>query len=82
MEGCHKVSPEPSLLQAEQPQPSQPVFIGEVLQPSDHLGSNLIKLGALLKLRAREGTDVLYFSFPKVSGSNTKQKGAEEEESK
>ncbi|KAK4808881.1 hypothetical protein QYF61_007996 [Mycteria americana] len=36
-EGCYKVSPEPSLLQAEQPQLSQPVFIGEVLQPSDHL---------------------------------------------
>ncbi|KAK4810558.1 hypothetical protein QYF61_004521 [Mycteria americana] len=37
LEGCYKVSPEPSLLQAEQPQISQPVFIGEVLQPSDHL---------------------------------------------
>ncbi|KAK4829890.1 hypothetical protein QYF61_007282 [Mycteria americana] len=37
LEGCYKVSPEPSLLQAEQPQLSQPVFIGELLQPSDHL---------------------------------------------
>ncbi|KAK4805791.1 hypothetical protein QYF61_000397, partial [Mycteria americana] len=37
LEGCYKVSPEPSLLQAEQPQVSQPVFIREVLQPSDHL---------------------------------------------
>ncbi|XP_075596540.1 protein shortage in chiasmata 1 ortholog [Balearica regulorum gibbericeps] len=37
LEGCYKVSPEPSLLQAEQPQLSQPVFTGEVLQPSDHL---------------------------------------------
>ncbi|KAK4818444.1 hypothetical protein QYF61_013131 [Mycteria americana] len=37
LEGCYKVSPEPSLLQAEQPQLSQPVFIGEVLQPSDRL---------------------------------------------
>ncbi|KAK4831823.1 hypothetical protein QYF61_019346 [Mycteria americana] len=37
LEGCYKVSPQPSLLQAEQPQLSQPVFIGEVHQPSDHL---------------------------------------------
>ncbi|KAK4821804.1 hypothetical protein QYF61_003833 [Mycteria americana] len=37
LEGCYKVSPEPFLLQAEQPQLSQAVFIGEVLQPSDHL---------------------------------------------
>ena len=32
-----KVSLEPSLLQAEQPQLSQPVLIAEVLQPSDQL---------------------------------------------
>ncbi|KAK4832092.1 hypothetical protein QYF61_020707 [Mycteria americana] len=37
LEGCYKVSSEPPLLQAEQPQLSQPVFIGEVLQPSDPL---------------------------------------------
>ncbi|KAK4827142.1 LOW QUALITY PROTEIN: hypothetical protein QYF61_014736 [Mycteria americana] len=37
LEGCYKVSPELSLLQAEQAQLSQPVFIEEVLQPSDHL---------------------------------------------
>ncbi|KAK4806889.1 hypothetical protein QYF61_012610 [Mycteria americana] len=36
LKGCNKVSPEPSLLQAEQPQLSQPFFIGEVFQPSDH----------------------------------------------
>ncbi|PKU38867.1 phospholipase a1 member hypothetical protein [Limosa lapponica baueri] len=36
LKGCYKVSTEPSLLQAEQPQLSQPVLIGEVLQPSDH----------------------------------------------
>ncbi|KAK4818126.1 hypothetical protein QYF61_006213 [Mycteria americana] len=36
MKGCNKVSLEPSLLQAEQPHLSQPVFIGEVFQPSDH----------------------------------------------
>jgi len=37
LEGCNKVSPQPSLLQAEQPQPSQPFLTAEVLQPSDHL---------------------------------------------
>ncbi|KAK4818643.1 hypothetical protein QYF61_016614 [Mycteria americana] len=36
LKGHDKVSLEPSLLQAEHPQLSQPVFIGEVLQPSDH----------------------------------------------
>ncbi|KAK4811229.1 hypothetical protein QYF61_022126, partial [Mycteria americana] len=36
LKGCNKVSLEPSLLQAEQPQLSQPVLIGEVFQPSDH----------------------------------------------
>jgi len=34
---CSKVTPEPSLLQAEEPQLPQPVLRGEVLQPSDHL---------------------------------------------
>ncbi|KAK4815434.1 hypothetical protein QYF61_002649, partial [Mycteria americana] len=36
LKGCSKISPEPSLLQAEQPQLSQPFFIGQVFQPSDH----------------------------------------------
>jgi len=36
LEGCYKVSLEPSLLQAEQLQLSQPFLIAEVLQPSDH----------------------------------------------
>ena len=36
LEGCYKVSPQPSLLQAEQPQIPQPFLIAEVLQPSDH----------------------------------------------
>jgi len=36
LEGCNKVSTEPSLLQAEQPQLSQPFPLGEVLQPSHH----------------------------------------------
>jgi len=38
MKGCSKFSPEPSLVQAEQPQLSQPFLIEEVLQP---LGSSL-----------------------------------------
>ncbi|KAK4814241.1 LOW QUALITY PROTEIN: hypothetical protein QYF61_012737 [Mycteria americana] len=51
-----KVSPQPSLLQAEQPQLSQPVLVGEVLQPSDHLRGppvdSLQQLHVLLVLRA------------------------------
>jgi len=35
LEGCCKVSPQPSLLHAEQPQLSQP-FLTEVFHPSDH----------------------------------------------
>jgi len=34
---CSKVTLEPALPQAEQPQLPQPVLVGEVLQPSDHL---------------------------------------------
>ena len=37
LEGSYKVSSEPSRLQAEKPQLTQPAFVGEVLQPSDHL---------------------------------------------
>jgi len=37
LKGCYKVSPQPSLLQAKQPQLSQPFLITEVLQLSDHL---------------------------------------------
>ncbi|KAK4829612.1 hypothetical protein QYF61_005739 [Mycteria americana] len=37
LEGCNKISLEPSHLQAEQPQLSQPAFIGGVCQTSDHL---------------------------------------------
>ena len=70
LEGCNKVSPEPSLLQTEQAQLSQPVFIGEALQPSDHLCGPaldllqqlhiLLVLGApgldtVLQMRAQEG---------------------------
>ncbi|KAK4814330.1 hypothetical protein QYF61_014844 [Mycteria americana] len=58
LEGCNKVSPEPSLLQAEQPQLSQPVLVGEVLQPSHHFRGppldSLQQLHVLLVLRAPE----------------------------
>lgn len=37
LEGCSEVSTQPPLLQAEQPQLSQPVFIREVLQTSYEL---------------------------------------------
>ncbi|KAK4823100.1 hypothetical protein QYF61_025838 [Mycteria americana] len=36
LKGCNKVSPEPYLLRAKQPQLSQPVLIGEMFHPSDH----------------------------------------------
>jgi len=36
LRGHHKVSLEPSLLRAEQPQLSELFLIGEVFQPSDH----------------------------------------------
>jgi len=36
LSGRHKVSPEISLLEAEQPQLSQPFLLGEVFQPLDH----------------------------------------------
>ncbi|KAK4818642.1 hypothetical protein QYF61_016613 [Mycteria americana] len=36
LKGYDKVSRQPSLLQVEHPQLSQPVFIAEVFQPSDH----------------------------------------------
>ena len=37
LKGCYKVSSEPSFRQAEEPQLSQPLLIGKLLQPSDHL---------------------------------------------
>ncbi|KAK4826321.1 hypothetical protein QYF61_007406 [Mycteria americana] len=42
LKGHSKVSLESSLLQAEQPQVSQPVFIGEVFHPSDHFCGPLL----------------------------------------
>ncbi|KAK4828770.1 hypothetical protein QYF61_000795 [Mycteria americana] len=63
LEGCYKVSPEPSLLQAEQPQLSQPFFTGEVIQPSDHLCGppldSLQQVHVLLMLGAPEVNVVL-----------------------
>ncbi|KAK4819077.1 hypothetical protein QYF61_025310 [Mycteria americana] len=63
LEGCYKVSPQPSLLQAEPPQLSQPVFIGEVLQPTDHLHGppldSLQQLHVLLMLGTPELDAVL-----------------------
>ncbi|KAK4830276.1 hypothetical protein QYF61_009369 [Mycteria americana] len=68
LEGCYKVSLEPPLLQAEQPQLSQPVFIGEVLQPSDHLHGppldSLQQVHVLLMLEAPELNTVLQFWTP------------------
>ncbi|KAK4817094.1 hypothetical protein QYF61_027925 [Mycteria americana] len=39
LKGRNKVSPEPSLLQAKQPQVSQPFLMGEVFHPSDYFCS-------------------------------------------
>jgi len=56
--GCYKLSPQPSLLQAEQPQLSHPFLIKEVFRPSDHLCGPppdlLQQLHVLLVLRAPE----------------------------
>ena len=37
LEGCNEVTPQPSLLKAEQTQLPQPIFVGEVLQTFDYL---------------------------------------------
>ncbi|KAK4818782.1 hypothetical protein QYF61_019128, partial [Mycteria americana] len=76
LEGCYKVSSEPSLLQAEQPQLSQPVFIGEVLQPSDHFCGpsldSLQQVHVLLMLGAPEQDAVLQVGSheSRVEGEN------------
>ncbi|NXX41506.1 CASPA protein, partial [Tricholaema leucomelas] len=44
LESHSKVSLKPSLLQAEEPQLSQPVLIAELLQPSDHLRGSPLDL--------------------------------------
>ncbi|KAK4830334.1 LOW QUALITY PROTEIN: hypothetical protein QYF61_010098 [Mycteria americana] len=63
LEGCYKVSPEASLLQAEQPHLSQPVLVAEVLQPLDHFHGPpldlLQQLHVFLVLRAPELDAVL-----------------------
>ena len=43
LEGCYKVTPETSLLQAEQPQLSQPVLVGEVLPSCDSQQSTVTR---------------------------------------
>jgi len=48
--GCNEISLEPSLLQAEQVQLPQPVFVGEVLQPSEHLCGPSLDLLLLLHI--------------------------------
>ena len=51
LEGCNEVTPQPSLLQAQQAQLPQPVFVGEVLQPSVHLClTQLLAVGLVGKL--------------------------------
>ncbi|KAK4825361.1 hypothetical protein QYF61_026880 [Mycteria americana] len=76
LEGFNKVSPQPSLLQAEQPQLSQPVLVGEVLQPSDHFHGPpldpLQQLHVLLVLRAPELDAVLQVGShqSRVEGQN------------
>ncbi|KAK4822675.1 hypothetical protein QYF61_019042 [Mycteria americana] len=76
VEGCYKVSPEPSLLQAKQPQLSQPVFIGVVLQPSDHLCGppldSLQQVHVLLMLGTPEPNAVLQVGSheSRVEGEN------------
>ncbi|XP_068253163.1 ubiquitin-conjugating enzyme E2 W isoform X1 [Nyctibius grandis] len=76
LEGCYEVSPEPSLLQAEEPQLSQPVFIGEVLQPFDHHRGppldSFQQLHVLLMLGAPEMNAVLQVGSheSRVKGQN------------
>ncbi|KAK4832223.1 hypothetical protein QYF61_021070 [Mycteria americana] len=67
-EGCYKVSPESSLLQAEQAQLSQPVLTGEVLQSSDRLRGppldSLQQVHVLLMLGGPELNTVLQGFIP------------------
>ena len=48
LEGCYKVSPAPSLLQAEQPQLSQPFLTGDMFHPSDHFCGPVTAKSSLL----------------------------------
>ena len=74
--GRNKVSPEPTL-QVEQAQCLKPFFIGEVLQPFDHLHSPLLdtvqKLHAFLVLGALDLDTVLQVGSHKsrAEGNNT-----------
>ena len=60
LEGHNEVSPQPSLPQAEQAQFPQPLFIGEVLQPSDHL--KYVYLKQVFKLHLRRSLNYVLIS--------------------
>ncbi|PKU46981.1 rna-directed dna polymerase from mobile element hypothetical protein [Limosa lapponica baueri] len=76
LEGCYEVSLEPSPLQAEQPQLSQPVFIQEVLRHPDHLhGPPLVlpvlrtpKLDAALPVRSHKSRVEEQNHLPRPAG--------------
>lgn len=59
LEGCSKVSVEPSLLQAEEAQLSQPLFIGEVLQPFECLDGSLLDSVQQVHILLMEGAPEL-----------------------
>jgi len=48
LEGCNGVSPDPSLLQAEQAQLPQPFFVGEALQTISLLSEELFPINAIV----------------------------------
>ena len=50
-QGFSEVSPEPSLLQAEQSKLSQPVITGEMLQTSDQLHGPSLTHSTVIKLQ-------------------------------
>ncbi|KAK4825444.1 hypothetical protein QYF61_027474 [Mycteria americana] len=64
LEGCCKVSLEPSLLQAEPPQLSQPVFIGEV----HVLMLGAPELNAVLQVRSHESGVEVEDHLPRPAG--------------
>ena len=76
MEGRYKVSSEPSLLQADEPQLSQSVFTGDILQSSDHLHRPsldlLQQLDALLLLGVPELDAILQMASheSRIEGQN------------
>ena len=70
MKGLNKISLEPSLLQANQPQLSQPVLIGEVFHLSDHFcGPNLDPLNRF------DRTELLKASYVSKGSGDLEEKG-------